>query len=72
MGPSLVTKLIQFCQLFTIKDRRSKVRFQLTHNQGLRQLFLGNVLVIYLFFLFYKKTEENVLRSKWSNLEKPL
>ena len=71
MGPSLVTKLIQFCQLFTIKDRRSKVRFQLTHNQGLRQLFLGNGLVIY-FFYFTKKTEENVLRSKWSNLEKPL
>ena len=37
-GP--VTNSILFCWLFKIKDRRKKVRFQQTHNQGLRQLLL--------------------------------
>ena len=38
--PGLVTNSILFCWLFRIKDRCKKVRFQQTHNQGLRQLLL--------------------------------
>ena len=34
----LVTNSILFCTLFTIKDWCKVVRFQQTHNQGLRQL----------------------------------
>ena len=36
----LVTNLILFCRLFTIKDWRKKGPFQQTNNQGLYQLFL--------------------------------
>ena len=36
----LVTNSILSCWLFKIKDWCKKVRFQLTHNKGLRQLFL--------------------------------
>ena len=39
-GPGLVTNSILFYWLFKIKDRCKKVRFQQTHNQGLRQLLL--------------------------------
>ena len=39
-APGLVTNAILLCWLFTIKDRCKKVRFQQTHNQGLRQLLL--------------------------------
>ena len=41
-GPvtGLVTNSILFCCLFTIRDQCKKVRFQQTHNQGLRQLLL--------------------------------
>ena len=35
----LVTNSIKLCWLFTIMDRCKKVRFQQTHNWGLRQLF---------------------------------
>ena len=39
--PGLVTNSILFCWLFKFKDSRcKKVRFQQTHNQGLRLLFL--------------------------------
>ena len=38
--PGLATNSILFCLLFSIKDRCNKVRFQQTHNQGLRQLLL--------------------------------
>ena len=34
------TDSIIFCRIFTIKDRCKKVRFQQTHNEGLRQLLL--------------------------------
>ena len=40
LKPGLVTNSILFCWLFEIKDRCKKVRFQQTHNQGLRQLLL--------------------------------
>ena len=36
--PGLVTNSILFCWHFKIKDQRKKVRFQQSHNQGLRQL----------------------------------
>ena len=36
--PGLVTNLFLFCWLFKIKNQGVKVRFQQTHNQGLRQL----------------------------------
>ena len=36
----LVTNAILFCRLFKIKDQCKKVRFQQTHNQGLRHLLL--------------------------------
>ena len=39
-GLGKVTYSTLFCWLFTIKDRCKQVRFQQTHNQGLRQLFL--------------------------------
>ena len=39
-GAGLVTNSILFCWLFKIRDRCKKVRFQQTHNQGLRQLLL--------------------------------
>ena len=38
--PGLVTNSILLCGLFKIKDQCKKVRFQQTHNQGLRQLLL--------------------------------
>ena len=38
--PGQVTSSILFCGLFKIKDQWKQVRFQQTHNQGLRQLFL--------------------------------
>ena len=36
----LVNPQVIFCWLFTIKDQCTKVSFQQTHNQGLRQLLL--------------------------------
>ena len=39
-SPGLVTNSILFCSLFKIKNWCQKVRFQQTHNQGLRQLLL--------------------------------
>ena len=38
--PGLLTNSILFGGLFKIKDQCKKVRFQKTHNQGLRQLLL--------------------------------
>ena len=38
--PGLLTNSILFGGLFKIKDQCKKVRFQQTHNQGLRQLLL--------------------------------
>ena len=39
-NPALITNLIIYFRLFTIKDRCKTVRFQQTHNQSLRQLLL--------------------------------
>ena len=43
-APGLVTNSILFYWLFKIMDRCKKVRFQQTHNPGMRQLFLDGVL----------------------------
>ena len=57
--PGLVSNAILFCWLFKIKHRCKKVRFQLTHNQAMCQLFL----TVSLDLRVYQGTSDSVLDS---------